>query len=731
MRITDTKGNLIGKEYTPETVEMSGYYAEMELPELSKGDYFVEIRLKKKDGKEELQKEKFYFNSFPWEHNKIGMDRIVIPPYKDLIYGKRSVKTLKAEYTFANGFFSKISAGKAENLLAEPITMTVNGEKVTGNHFAWQEQSKDLCISEQNMKIPGLSLLVNHTIEFDNFVKTVVAVKPEKEFQFNSMTLDIPLKTEFAKRIHSTCNTMKHNPAYSLPMKDGEVWNSKAPKQNIAVSNNFRPYTWLGDLAEGLAFFAESDKNWSRNPEKPMLQIIRNGNTTILRVNFVDAPTIRKDAFTLTFGVQATPTRGRPNSSRQLLERCDGPNSVSMGVLAGGACWSSRDYDFFPLNHDFSFIHELVKYNQGKGDYSKEKEFLDNFMKKNAMELPKARQRGFRNGLGFGLHYAKNNKYIFPYINTRASQLRWEDYRVYMDEWFCSDFRANNEDDYNNSPTKSYQDYLMYHQQQLLRAGLHGIYHDNIRDWHNPNTVTGPAYKMKGEKIQPYFDIFDMRNLIKRTAVLVHQEGKSIFDGRPLFVLHMTNTNLVPFTSLGSISLDLEDKYGSMDFQDRFTEDWLKVCTIGVQSGCIPEVLVGISGNNKEFVTRTFLAVTLAYDIPTVLKCYGVTAIWGKVWNSLKSWGYGTDAVKVFPCYESSGKVSADSGDVRIAEYRKNDGSTIAALCSFGHAGKVKVMFGFPIKKAENFETGTALPFKGDSVEIELGKHDFKLIKVQ
>ena len=165
-------------------------------------------------------------------------------------------------------------------------------------------------------------------------------------------------------------------------------------------------------------------------------------------------------------------------------------------------------------------------------------------------------------------------------------------------------FFPKNKCDYNNTPTASYQDFLLYWNRKLVREGLDGIYYDNIRDWHNPNPVTGPAYLMESGKMQPYFDIFDMRTLIKRTAVMLYQEGKNIFDGRPLFVLHMTSTNLAPFTSLGSIALDWEDKFGAMDFQDRFTEDYIKVCSLGLQSGAIPEVLVQITGSYYSCIYR-------------------------------------------------------------------------------------------------------------------------------
>ena len=730
MRITDAKGKPVGKDFVPVKNGNDGYYAEMPLPKLEKGNYFVEARLKNQNGKETVYKTKFFFDTYEWEHNSIGKERIVLPPYKALVYGKNTVRTLMSRYTLGNGFFSEISTGKAEKLLASPIVLNVNGKSLTGNELRWTEQAKDQGCAVQNMTIPGLTVRTKNTIEFDNFVKTVVTVKPEKEFKFDSMTLEIPLRSKFAKRIHSTCNTLRYNAAAALPEKQGELWNSAQGKRHAAVSNNFRPYIWVGDLAEGLAFFAESDMNWSRDPAKPMAQLIRKGDTTVLRINFIDKPAVRKAPFTLTFGFQATPTRMRPNSSRQLTERSKLPNSVTMSLLAGGACWSCQDYDFFPKDRDYSFVNALRQVREGKLGKAERKEIIQKFMK-HVASYPKDRQASFRRHLERGFAYAKNSDLLVPYMNSRASHLRWEEYNVFMDEWFCSDFRANNEDDYNNTPTASYQDFLLYCNRKLVREGLDGIYYDNIRDWHNPNPVTGPAYLMESGKMQPYFDIFDMRTLIKRTAIMLYKEGKNIFDGRPLFVLHMTNTNLVPFTSLGSIALDWEDKFGAMDFQDRFTEDYIKVCSLGLQSGAIPEVLVQITGKNREHVTRTFLAVTLAYDLPMVLNGGGLTPVFGKTWKTLKQFGYGTDQVKTFPCFSPSGRFKTTSKDIRLTEYRKGDGNTILAVCSFGHEGKTLLGSAVPVKEAEDVETGKKLTIKDSAFDIELKKNEFKLIRLK
>lgn len=728
MRITDATGKPVGKDYIPVKNGNDGYYAEMPLPKLGKGNYFVEARLKNQDGKETVYKTKFFFNTYEWEHNSIGKDRIVLPPYKALVYDKNTVRTLMSRYTLGNGFFSEISTGKAEKLLAAPIILNVNGKSLTGNELRWTEQAKDQGCAVQKMNISGLTISTESTIEFDNFVKTVVTVKPEKEFKFDSMTLEIPLRSEFARRIHATCNTMRYNIAAALPEKQGELWNSAQGKLHGAVSNNFRPYIWIGDLAEGLAFFAESDKNWSRDPAKPMAQLIRNGDTTVLRINFIDKPAVRKAPFTLTFGFQATPTRTRPNSSRQLTERSKLPNSVTMSLLAGGGCWSCQDYDFYPKDRDYTFIHALRKVREGKLGRTQQTEIVKKFMKHFA-SFPKDRQGFYFRHLERGFAYARNSNLLIPYMNSRATHLRWEEYNVFMDEWFCSDFRANNEDDYNNTPTASYQDFLLFCARKLIREGLDGIYYDNIRDWHNPNPVTGPAYRMESGKVQPYFDIFDMRTLIKRTAVMLHQEGKNIFDGRPLFVLHMTNTNLVPFTSLGSIALDWEDKYGAMDFQDRFAEDYIKVCSLGLQSGAIPEVLVQITGNNREHVTRTFLSVTLAYDLPMVLNGGGLTPVFSRTWKTVKQFGYGTDEVKTFPCFSPSGRFTTGSKDIRLTEYRKKDGTAILAVCSFGHEGKTVLGSTVSVKEARDIETGKSLPVKDNSVEIELKKNEFKLIQ--
>ncbi len=731
--IGDAKGNPLGKKYPAVQVKDIGFTADIPLDLNKKGTYNAVIEITGKDGKKLSFKKEFTFDKFAWEHNNLGKDRIVIPPYIPLKYDGSKVKTLTAEYTLKNGFIAAAKAGKAEKLLAGPITLTVNGKTPAEKSFKWQEKSDDLGISISDLTLDNLNLSVRNEFEFDNFIKTTLTVDPGKGFNFKSMTLDIPLNGEFAKQLHSTCNRMRLNDERTLSSAEGEIWNSSQSVSHPDVYNNFRPYIWLGKLGEGFAFFTENDRYWSRDPKKNMAQIIRKNGVVTLRINFIDLPTVRKEPFKLVFGFQATPTRIRTNELRQYSGRgISAPNTVIGAVLAGSKAWSGVEFDFAPWGNDYSYINGLRNIMKDPQKYDKKyaEKISQDFLDRNCQKLDKDLYRRFKQHLGWGVDHARRSKYLIPYLNPRATQFRWPEYQVFMDEWYCSEYRANNEDPYNTTTCASYQDYVLYQCEKLLDAGLNGLYYDNIRDWHNVNPVTGPAYKLANGRTQPYFDIFDMRELIKRTAIMLCKKGCTFFDGRPVLYLHMTNTNLIPFTSLGSITLECEDKYGNTDFQDRFTEDYMEISASGLQSGSIPEVLVRITGDNRSFVTRTFVATILAFDINSVMTAGGVETPYYKTVYNIRNFGYGSDKVTVYPSYAPSGDIKADV-PVRITEYRRNDGHCMIAVSSFGYAGKVKLSFNFTAKLAQNAENGAKFQLTdGKSIEFDLKKHDFALIRV-
>ena len=107
---------------------------------------------------------------------------------------------------------------------------------------------------------------------------------------------------------------------------------------------------------------------------------------------------------------------------------------------------------------------------------------------------------------------------------------------------------------------------------KLVQAGMDGIYYDNIRDWPVFDPARGPAYKLPDGRTQPFFDIFELREFIKRTAVMLYLNKKTFPDGRPVLMAHMTNTNIIPLMSFCNIT----SGHGSVVWHQRFSNQVLR-----------------------------------------------------------------------------------------------------------------------------------------------------------
>ena len=691
------------------------------------GEYFIAMTMTGKDGKKIFRERRFEIKKFPWEHNDIGCARIIVPPYKPLkkLSGK-SVKATMTSYEFGNGFFRKISAADTANILAAPITLYINGQAVKETAFKFTEVSPDRIDTTGEMSWSGGKIKLKGRMEYDGFYRFTMTIFPAGKQKIKSAHIAVPLKKEFASQIHSLCNRMKYNDARFLTGNSGIIWKSSKSARTAQLHGNFRPYVWLGTLAKGLAWMCESDRFWSLDPRLDALDILAQKDRHILRIHLVNKPTFWRKSFTIEQAFQATPVRPMPDYRRKLTCRLSFPNSWKYSTYMGPYCWSGFG-GFWPAKKDYSFVNYL---RDKKFSPAADRKFINQFIQRNLDGVSARKTQSFDRHMVRGIAFAKNVKYMVPYFNARSSSLAWPEYSTYMDEWWCSDYRAGNADDYNTTTTRSYQDMLLYYLQRLLREGMDGIYYDNIRDWSNINPVTGPAYQLPNGSMQPYFDLFDLRELAKRTAVLLCQEKKVFPDGRPVFTMHMTNTNIVPVLAFGGVSLDLEAEYGSKDFQNRFSEGYLRSCTLGLQSGIIPEILISISGKKTNWTTRTFLAVTLAYDLPMVVNCGGLTSTWHKIWRSLYSWGYSTNAVKVTPCWEKN-NVTTVCRDWRITSYlKKSSKELVVAVSSFGPGATAQVDAGkFAPAECSDWESGADIPVKNGKITLTIPEHDFRIVK--
>lgn len=717
------------------------YKAKIQLPSLKDGEYEIVAELKKEGAAEPLKfVREFPVRHFPWENNKIGMDDVIVPPFKPLAVGDdgRTVKALMTSYSMKNCFWDKIFAN-GENILASPVGLVLNGGKIKleEKNFKLLSSKGSSVVAESSSAGGNIEASARYEYDYDGMCKLTLTLTPKASIQMENGFLEIPLKPEVAKLFHSVNNNMKNNPAGFVPDGNGVVWDSRMGKQNKDVVGNFRPYFWMGEVYKGLCWFAESDKNWSVNPEKAALELVRDNKSTTLKVNLFTKPFTFDKPRTFVMGFQATPVKPQMKDWRRVTTywKPAGVNNVyKMAPLLAIFYFGGKELgDIWPADYDYSMIQGIAAKNRSNPDLKLDavKQFVD----KHFADKSSEKKEFMMKHLKAGQSYSKGADFAVPYLNPRASHIDWPEYKVFMDEWWGSEYRANSADEYNNHTSKSYQDMFLYNAKKLVDNGFEGLYYDNVRDWHAFSDVTGPAYTLENGVTQPYYDMFEFHEMMKRTAVMLYMEGRKFLDDRPILWAHMTNTNIIPFMSFATMTLDWEAHYGSTDFQTRFSDGYILSQSLGTQTGCLPSVLVKITGNETERITRTFIATLLAYDIQIVIPNGGFNAgIFQKVATAMLKFGYGLDGVDVYPCWKPQDYVKVDSKDAKISLYKKNGSAMITVSDFSGKDSSVNVdISGLKSGKvkAVNIETNEVVPVTENKINLNIPKYDYRVILIE
>jgi hypothetical protein len=193
-----------------------------------------------------------------------------------------------------------------EEILAAPVRLA---GAVDGKPLTWHRNG--VMVFAQNSTQATLSgwlandaLIVNCTVraDFDGMMRFDLVVVPQRNAKprLEQLWLEIPLKSSRASLYHY------------WPGRWGAAKNSGAI-ETPGLTLSFKPLVWLGWEDGGLSWFAESDKAWQ--PQKPgqAIEVIRQGDQTLLRLHLLDsAPRAPLTSLTFTFGLQPTPVKPMP-----------------------------------------------------------------------------------------------------------------------------------------------------------------------------------------------------------------------------------------------------------------------------------------------------------------------------------------------------------------------------------------------------------------------------------
>lgn len=717
----------------------------LELPELPEGTYELRVALEGEAVPTEPVIQEYERRAFEWEHNDLGTSDIVIPPFEPIVVEGSTLRTVLREHELGgSGLWEQVTSLQRP-LLTAPMRWRVwsAGEElqVAPGELRVLQSAPHRSVTEGGFGAGPLSAAVRSEWDYDGMAKVTVTLLEAPDAGIDRLSLEIPLDDAQMRYMHACGDGLRHNYAGFTPEGTGAIWDS-TEANTVDVVGTFYPYVWVGGGERGLAWFADSDRGWSLDDETPTVQLERDGGTLTMRANFITRPTPLDEPRRFQFGLQATPAKPMPSepvSWRRWIGRSyEGLQVQSYRIMGSCPYYGCLSHCLYPLERDFSIYDAFAEARRtGERDW----DFVEQWMQKYLQfgiepdtERWEYYHRHVRAGMVNAANAPRSEGWLWtPYTNPRGMNYRAEEWPTFQDEWIRFQYHKraiSGAVSYDIHPTESFRDAAMWYYREMLRC-FDGIYWDNIYMSANWDTVAGDAWIDEQGRVHPSMGLWDMRELIRRTAIMLNEQGRTVFPNIP----HMTNTNIVPILSFATVNLDWEWQYGKRDFQDRFSPDLTVAETIGRQSGNIPMILGG--GHTPpedpvwEWMMRTRLGVCLVHEI----------RVWDwrpdfhyEMFGRLFEFGYGTDDCQVYNYWDEGFPLQIEGADAR-GIVLVNGPRAIAIVTDYGEGGQCTMALdleavGLPdTVSPTDFETGEALAGHAPGqATFPLKKHDFRAV---
>jgi len=738
--VTNKKGEIIYSSKL--NWEKNPYEQKIKLGEIEEGEYTVNLKL---NGYKEEFIRKFERKIFEWEGNKFGITDKVYKPFLPIKVNGKEVEVVLRKYIQDNiGLWSSIKAKGVEEksdykeLLASPMVFILDGEKLEGKG-KFTKISESYVIYEGETVNSPITIKTKCTTEYDGCMKVEMDLLPSQK-EIKSLYLEIPLIEKLTPLFHVCTTSLRVNPAGYLPKGDGVIWTSSQFSDGNWYGN-FKPYIWLGSEERGICWFADNDKGWIIDWEKqpPCLILEREKGILKLKVNLIQKPSKIEEIRHIVFGLMATPAKPMPMDWRKILLNQYYPGYKTI-VWMGSTYWGCGEImkEVYPLNKDMSILTKMQEVRVAKGTDTKK--FIQGWERRNLSgELPKDMKdkKSIINLAEISLNMAsKKSDYFSVYWEEFHSISQYHpETKIFKYEWGGGYEYTGI---YNLAP--SYIDFRCWFAAEFIRRGI-GLYFDNAYPKRTYDMETSDAYFLPNGKIQPSANIWRHREYLKRIWIL-HQQ-LSPEEGKPIMLVHMTNTHIIPYLDWNQGNIDLEWFYGSRPSQEKYSPDLLRTESIGRQSGNIPFALASISGGTTKLtqdellkISKTKFGTMVVHEIKTPLE----TNIEKKLWEILFNFGYGENDCEVYNYWDENYPLSFSDDEVKSILLKRNE-EMLLIMCTWNSQPvKVKVNINTKLLGLNPFlveevtdegKTGETYVIENNSFIIPLDGYDVKILKLK
>lgn len=708
------------------------------LPPLS-GKYQIVAKMEGENVPGEVVK-KFERKVFPeWEHKNLGKSRRVYPPFTPIKVEGRKLYTVMKEYELNDwGLLSSVKTEDQEwrikkELLASPMSyMAIMGSEEfqpTKGNLLFKEKAEDRVVAQADFSLGDLKLQSISTLDYDGTLRVDLTLLPTKK-EIRSLILEIPLQDSQINMMHAMADGIRDVVLSDyIPPGEGVVWDA-SKLMTSSFPPNFCTYIFLGNPRRGLCWFTENDKGWSWDPQKPNLQLVREGNILKLQINLINNPLIIKEPRTITFGILAAPVKPRLKGWRYrwFTERFH-LLGTDINWFALGDCGS-----VYPAGKDM-FLWQMLA--EGNKRQLSDQEIEEVIQRGRKYFEPYGRTDAYIAHVRYNLRAHQGATMVFYY--NRSSYAACEEFQTFMDEWCLNDYNPHRGEnaiyEIQIVPSESYIDYALYwFGKSFDIANNKGVYHDNYFFIPSFNRMMTGAYEKENGTIMPSTGVWQLRELQKRIFTYMNERGME-----PIVMVHNTSTQILPLYSFATVQYDWEWHYSEGDVQTRFPRKYILLVSTGELAGTWP-VLLGDHGPlaSDPWTQKTFIGVTLVHDL------LGPVAVWepelGKLWEKYREPFLKLAQEKGMVAYrywdEKPQPIYADNPDLPGIVYCVSGKEALYAITSYSSKDEEAVVhikpdiLGFQNYKVIDVDNGEELKVENNTLRFPLKKHDLKVFRI-
>jgi len=549
----------------------------------------------------------------PWRGTAVGLSDTPPPPWTPIeveqtAKGKLAVRCWNREHSFEGTPLPATITNGGADVIAGPVHLAAT---VAGKDQTWKageltvtSKDKNKIVFKTTQASNALSLSAETTMEFDGMLWTEITVTPKGKTQLDALDLVVPIKNEVVKYRHWPGDVALTG---KIGRENGWRWEHELPKY---------AYLWLGNDDMGLTWFFETRGQFRFADEKKTVELVRKDGALQLMIHYVDKPVSLDEPLTLSFGLQATPTRPRPKGWRSW----GGGNVVGTNIDVN---WTSEEIHRYgagyPEASNVDYYYRFTKARREKGW----KTVPYNVLLWSANFSPEMQYNIADWDLGGGI-----NKY---------SDMR----RFWWGRRICG-------------AATSYGEFFTWKaRRHIERCGLDGLYHD--LQWSylcgNPDHGYGETHRsIRGD-----------RELNKRLYTMMKELDRPMwkFDHASNFICSVTS----PFSDLFTTGEEMLSDPGGKNpdhkvisnYFHNMRMDYFKACgATGRQWGVAPCLLTQMRDGSPGY-TEALYAILVPHDaIPTWEAYMRDIRYQRRVQRTVEEFGIGEDDVEFLPYWHDT-----------------------------------------------------------------------------